>query len=169
MSTLPVGRPAQSTLLLPPIRGLPAPPGATAPDALGAYVATTRSWDRQPVALVTPVTCALWIELLGVGLFGGWLVAVRAGATGKGPVFGLLTLGHPGLLLVLSGVCVVVLAGLVPFTRGLTHAGGPQLGLVVVAGAAGAISLLGVVVVVVLTVAVTVVAVVAFVAAVERS
>jgi hypothetical protein len=166
----------QPSLRLPPIAGLS--PGARAreaatvrePDALTAYLATTRSWHRHPVALPTSVTSALWIILGGVVGVGIWLIGVRAwDAPEGGIVFRIATLGHPGLLLVLAVICALTLLGLAPFTRGLTRAGGPELAAMTVAGTAGAVSLLGVVAVAVLTVAAVFLAVALFVAAVERN
>ena len=169
MTTPSSGRlPVPPTLLLPPIRGFPASATDAAPDALGAYVATTRSWGRQPVVLTTPVRCALWLDVGGAAALGGWLVAVHVGAAGRGPVYELMTLWHPGLLLVLAGICVTTLLVTAPFTRGLTQVGGSQLGLVVAAAGAGFVALLGVLLVAVLAVALTFLAVVAFLAAVER-
>jgi hypothetical protein len=116
------------------------------------------------------VPWALWIVLVGAGGVGGWLTAVRTGhASGSGPVYTLATLGHPGLLMILAGACVVTLLILVPFTHGLTRAGWPELAAMTVAGAAGVVSLLGVVAVAVLTVVAAFLAVAALVAVVERT
>lgn len=148
MTDLSFDQPLQPSLLRPPITALPTrtrEPGRE-PDVLTAYLSTTRSWSRHQVALPVAVVVALWVVLGGAAGVGGWLVAVRTGhASGGGIAYRIATLGHPGLLLVLTGICVVTLLGLVPLTRGLTRAGGPELAAVTVAGLAGAAALLGVV------------------------
>ncbi len=175
-SLSPDRRPLPSSLRQPTITGLPAPPQITvlAPDrehnVLTEYLGTTRSWGREHRALPSSVPWALWIVLVGAGCVGGWLAAVRTGhASGGGAVYTLATLGHPGLLLILAGICVVTLLGLAPCTRGLTRAGWPELTAMTVAGAAGAISLLGVVAVAVLVVTAAFLAVAMLVAVVERT
>lgn len=161
---------AISTLQSPPIGCLPAPTAqGTEPDALTAFVRTTRPWGRHQGELSVPVTCALWAVLVGAGAVGGWLVAVRAGAAPcSGPVCTLATLGHPALLLILAAVCVGTLLGLVPFTRGLTRAGGCEIAAMIVGATAGVVSLLGVVAIAVLTVAIAFVVVVGLLAAFEQ-
>ncbi len=176
MTDLPLDRRLQPTLLLPPIASLPAPARvgeparAVEPDALAAYLPTTRAWHRHPITVPTSVVCALWVILAGAVGIGSWLVAERVdGTRGSGIVYRVAVLGHPGLVLVLAGICAVILLGLAPFTRGLTRAGGPELAAMTLAGIAGAASLLGVVVVAALTVATAFLAVALFVAVVERA
>jgi hypothetical protein len=176
MTTLsPDPRPLQASLLLPPIAHLPTPvrirepARPCAPDTLDGYLRTTRSWDRNLVEVSSSVTGALWAVVAGAGAVGGWLAAVRAGAAPcSGTVCRIATLGHPGLLLVLAGGCVVVLLGLAPFTRGLTRAGSLELAAMTLAGVAGVMSALGVVAVAVLGLVAVFLAVAALVAVVER-
>jgi hypothetical protein len=166
----------QPSLRLPPITGLS--PGAPArepatvrePDVLTAYLTTTRSWHRHPVALPTSVVCALWIILGGAVGVGVWLTVARAwDAPAGGIVFRIATLGHPGLLLILAIAGALTLLGLAPFTGGLTRAGGPELAAMTLAGAAGAASLLGVVAVALIAIAAVFLVVALFVAVVERT
>ena len=139
------------------------------PDALGAFVRTTQPWGRHQGELSVPVTVLLWAELVLSGAVGGWLVAVRAGAAPcRGPVCTLATLGRPTLLLTLAAVCVGSLLVLVPFTRGLTRAGGYEIAAMIAGGTAGIVSLLGVIALAVLTVAVAFVVVAGLLAVVER-
>jgi hypothetical protein len=162
-------RPVHPSLLLPPIHSLRAPvPPRTG--ELTAVARRTRSWFGHPQELPGRVTAALWTVLLGAGALGGWLVAVRAGATTcSGPVCRLVTLGHPGLQLILVVACVLTLLGLAPVTAGLTRAGGPEFGAMVVGGAAGALSLLGIAALALLTVLAGFLALAAVVAAFERN
>ena len=169
------------TLQSPPIGSLPGTPSTPVdrsrdPVALGAFVRRTRPWGRHQGELSVAVTCALWALLVGAGAVGGWLVAVRTGAAPcSGPVCSLATLGRPTLLLTLAAVCVGTLLVLVPFTRGLTKAGAPEIAAMVekehpqiAAVLAGIGSLLGVVAVAVLTVAIAFVGVAGLLAVVER-
>lgn len=171
MTSPPLARPVQPTLLLPPIARLPRS-DATAPDrdTLRDLVARSRAWDRQAEGLPRSVTCAFWITAMAAAGVGTWLAAVLTGqASCSGVVCTIATLGdHPRLLVILAAFCVVALVGLAPFTRGLTRAGGLQLALMTVAAVAGAGSLLGVAAVVVLTVTVALMAVVALVLLLDR-
>ncbi|HEX8520383.1 MAG TPA: hypothetical protein VF667_12385 [Pseudonocardia sp.] len=134
--------PPRPSLLLPPIDDVPA---LQETDPLGALVDRTRPHGRLPHELPGRVTVALWTVLLGAAAVGGWLAAVRAGlAPGSGLLYGVATLGHPGLLLVLAAAGAGTLLVLVPFTGGLRRAGGPELAAICLAGAAGAASLAGV-------------------------
>jgi hypothetical protein len=147
--------PAPPSLLLAPIDHLPdldaacpSTGGRTRSnrDALAGFAASARSWDQLPVPLSAPVTCALWIVLIASGGVGAWLIAVLSGAAPCGVfVCAVATLGgHPGLVLVLAGSCVVTLLGAAAVTSGLTRAGAPQLAMIAVAAVAGIVSLLGV-------------------------
>jgi hypothetical protein len=88
---------------------------------------------------------ALWAILALNIAFGSWLLAVRAGAAPcSGIVCTAATLGdHPGLALVLTGVCASALAAVAPITRGLSRANGPQLALIVVGALTGVLALAG--------------------------
>jgi hypothetical protein len=159
------------SLHLPPITQLTVS-GAHRPQSgtLPEFVARTRSWERNAVALSTPVTCAFWLVAFLSGGVGAWLIAVLTdNAPCSGLVCTIATVGnHPRLLLVLSTFCVTTLLGLSMVTHGLTRAGGPELALMVVAAAAGAGSLLGVVAVVVLTLTVVLMGAVALVLLLDR-
>jgi hypothetical protein len=175
MATPALDRPVHPSLLKPAIHSLRAPerapmPRVREPDVVGVVAGRTRSWFGHPQELPGRVTAALWTVLLGAGAVGGWLVAVRAGATTcSGPVCRLVTLGHPGLQLILVVACVLTLLGLAPVTAGLTRAGGPEFGAMVVGGAAGALSLLGIAALALLTVLAGFLALAAVVAALERN
>lgn len=126
----------------------------TEPDALSAFVATTRPWGRVQVPLSVSVTCALWIILVATGTLSAWLTAVLTGhAACSGPVCAIATLGNPRLVLILAGACVATLLVAATVTGCLTRAGAPELGAVIVAAIAGTISLLGIVAVLVLAAA----------------
>ena len=169
-------RPMVPSLQRPPISGLPAPPPISVRvpgrerNVLLEHVENTRSWGREHQELPPSVTWALWVVLVGAGGIGGWLTAVRTGhAPGRGPVYALATLGHPGLLMICAGICVGTLLILVPFTYGLARAGWPELTAMTVAGVAGVVSVLGVVLVAVLVVVAAFLAVALLIAVVERT
>ena len=150
MATPALERPVPPSLRLPPISGLPARTHEAASvresDVVTAYLTTTMPWYRRPVALPVSVVVAMWVVLGGASGVGAWLVAVQTGhAPCSGIACRIATLGHPGLLLVLAGICVATLLGLAPFTRGLTSASGPEVAVMTLAGIAGVGSLLGVV------------------------
>jgi hypothetical protein len=144
MATSAFERPAQRSLLLPPIRALPTPRRATghAPDVVDDFSRRGRSWFGHPQDLPGRVTGALWTILLGAAVLAGWLIAATPST---GLFYRIATLGHPRLLLVLAVASAATLLLLAPFTHGLSRAGGPELGVMVVAGVAGSGALLGVV------------------------
>src|SRR5690349_24861540 len=115
MTSPPLDRAVQPSLLLPPITNLSVP-GVHRPQlgTLPAFVARTRSWERNAVALSIPVTCAFWLVALLSGGAGAWLVAVLTGdAPCRGVVCTIATAGnHPRLLLGLAAFCVVAMLGL---------------------------------------------------------
>jgi hypothetical protein len=132
------------SLALPPIDRLPA--GHVQRNALREFVRTgTRPWGGVPAPLSAAVTGALWTILALNLAFGSWLLAVRAGAAPcSGIVCTAATLvDHPGLALVLTGVCAGALAAVAPMTRGLSRANGPQLALIVVGALTGVLALAG--------------------------
>jgi len=115
-------------------------------DVLAVFVEKrARSWGGVAVPLSGGVTGALCVLLvLSLG-FGGWLLAVRAGAVAcSGFLCSVATLGgHLVPTLVLAGVCAGSLAGAMPMTRGLTRANGPQLAVIVAAALCGVVALAG--------------------------
>jgi hypothetical protein len=171
MTSPPLARTVQPSLLLPPIDHLGVPV-ARIPSSgvLSEFVATTRSWDRHAVQLPLLATCAFWLTALLAGGVGGWLVAVLTdNAPCSGLVCTIATVGnHPRLLLGMAAFCVVTLLGLAVVTRGLTRAGGPELALMIVAAVSGAGSLIGVVALVVLTLVIVVAGAVALVLILDR-
>jgi hypothetical protein len=171
MTNPPLAHPVDPSLELPPITQLTVS-GAHPPQsgALPDFVARTHSWERHAVRLPIAVTCTFWLVVLLSGGVGAWLIAVLTdNAPCSGLVCTIATVGnHPRLLLVLATFCVTTLLGLALVTHGLTHAGGPELALMVVAAAAGAGSLLGVVAVVVLALTVVLMGAVALVLLLDR-
>jgi hypothetical protein len=171
MTSLPLGRPLQPSLIRPPITRLP---GAEATplrdDALRDLAGRSRSWHRETVGLPVPVTCVLWIVAAASGVIGGWATSVLTDEVScRGVVCRIGLLGdRPRLVVGLAATCVVVLLLLAAVTRGLTRAGGPELALMVIAAGAGIVSLLGVVAIVVLTVVVALMGAVALLLLLDR-
>jgi hypothetical protein len=157
------------SLALPPIDRLPA--GHVQRNALREFVRTgTRPWGGVPAPLSGAVTSALWTILALNIAFGSWLLAVRAGAA---PCSGIActaaTLGdHPGLALVLTGVCAGALVAAAPMTRGLSRANGPQLALIVLGALTGVLALAGLVAVLAVAALCLVVAFGVFVFVIDR-
>lgn len=137
--------PALPSLALPPLTAVPSP--HPDPDILTTFVhRRTRGWGSVPVPLSPTVTAALWVLLVLNLAFSGWLVAVRGGAAVcAGILCTVATLGgHTVLTLVLTALCVGALLALVPSTRWLTCAGGPQIAVIVLASLSGVAALAGV-------------------------
>jgi hypothetical protein len=121
------------------------------PDVLEGFLdERVRSWGTVPARLSIFETGALWILFALNAALGAWLLALQAGtAACGGPVCTVITLGdHPTIALVFAGICLGVTVVATPLTRGLTRAGGAQLGLIAVAGLSGVIAVAGVVAVV---------------------
>lgn len=102
-------------------------------------------WGGVPISLAPGVVGALWTLLVSTLVLAGWLLAVRAGATPcSGVLCTALTLDdHPRLALDLAEASAGALGGSVPLTRGLSLAGGPQLGLIVAGVVCGVVALAG--------------------------
>jgi|SRR4051794_24049988 hypothetical protein len=138
---------AFARLALPPIATLPSSISGDW-DALSAFLRhRPRGWGSVPAPLTPAVTVSLWI-LCGLNLaFGGWLAAVQFGAAAcSGTLCAVATLGdHPQFVLILTGLCVLANLTLIPSTRWLSRASGPQIAVVVISLLCGVTALAGVV------------------------
>lgn len=155
-------------VVLPRIERIPSRQGGEG--ALPEFVRNgIRPWGGVPVTLPSEVTASLWAVLAANLGFGGWASAVVFEAVSCVGVCRIATWGaNAHVLLVLSVLCVVGLAGAAIATRGLTEAGGVRLGVLVLSGLSGAIAVSGAVALVLLALTCAAVALGALLAVVDR-
>ena len=117
-------------------------------DALGAFVASTSPWGRVQVPLSPRLSAAfLGVALTNLIVGAGAATVLVGGRPRSGFFYELSTLGgRPGLLLALTGGCVLATALLAAVTGGLARAGGGQLAALTLTATVGVVAAVGAVV-----------------------
>lgn len=126
--------------ILPPITRIPRGYGE-----LSRFVAVgTRPWGGEAVDVPIVVTVWLWVLFAANTGFGTWLTAVVfADAPCSGLPCTVATWDRPALVLILSAACVVAVAAVSTFSRGLTNAAPVPLAILLTGGACGLIAVAG--------------------------
>ena len=109
------------------------------------FAQSIQPWSRERVPLPRSLRYALW-ALIPVELpWAAWLVAIVSGVSPcDGRICTVATLNHAAVLLACAAICIVGIALLVPFTRGLSECNGREVVGLAIASAAGGVALLGV-------------------------
>jgi hypothetical protein len=133
------------------------------PDALSGFVAASRPWSRQPVALARRTTATLWaVTAIGASVCIGLLAVIRQPTACRGLPCSAATFGgHPVFTLAVAGAGTASLLTLGAFTHGLTRMGALHLSLAIPAAGVTVVSVAGAVVVLVVAVLLTAAVVVA--------
>ncbi len=156
---------------LPHIEFLPPPAtvaesqGYKPPVALSRFVASSRPWSEQPVALSRRTTVALWILTgTGAGVCAILIAVLRKPNMCRGLACSIATFGgRPWFTLVLAAAGTACLLTMAAFTHGLTRVGARDLCVVIPAAGLVLASVAGAVVVLVGTVLIVLTAVFALV------
>ena len=122
-------------------------PARATESVLSDFLQSVQPWSREQSPVPRELRRVLWALIPVQLLWGIYLATIVAGNTScDGRICALTTLNHhPLVLLTCAAICVTGLAGLVPFTRGLSRCGGRELVGLVAAVGAGGVALLGIV------------------------
>jgi hypothetical protein len=123
-------------------------------DALGEFLAASRSWTSRPVPLSGRTTTMLWaLVAVAIAVGAALLTVVRHPQVCDGVLCSAATLGgRPSLTLALNAAGIAGLLWAALVTRGLTQANGRQLALVIATGVVTFLSVVGAVIVAALVV-----------------